>query len=371
MTHSHGGPAPIAVDAMGGDHGPTEVVAAVKLAFQESASFGPVALVGDEAVLRPMLTHAGLSHEPRISLHHASEVITMEDKPMVAWKRKRDSSMVRSIELLKTGAASALVSCGNTGALMAGGQLRLRLIEGVGRPALAAVIPRAGGFFILIDAGANPEAAAEHLLHNAILGSHYARVVLKVHNPRVGLLSIGTEEGKGTAVTTEAHALLKRVGPLVNYTGPTEGFQVFENHCDVAVCDGFTGNLLLKSWESLAHFFSSILKHELKANPLRLSGAFLSRGAFDALKRTINPDQYGGAPLLGLRGNILKAHGSSRRHAIHSALRAASAIVRADMLRHIATDIARAAELTAAPPHDGAHHGSGAALAKHNHAAAS
>jgi glycerol-3-phosphate acyltransferase PlsX len=273
----------------------------------------------------------------------------MDDKPLAAWKRKRDSSMVRAIDLLKTGGASAVVSCGNTGALMAGGQLRLRLIEGISRPALAAVIPRAGGFFILIDAGANPEATAGHLLHNAILGSHYARVVLKLQSPRVGLLSIGTEEGKGTTVTTEAHALLKRVGHLVNYAGPTEGFQIFTNHCDVAVCDGFTGNLLLKSWESLAQFFSGILKHELAANPLRLSGAFLSRGAFNALKRTINPERYGGAPLLGLRGNILKAHGSSNRHAIHSALRAASAIVRADMLRHIETDIARAEALTRAP----------------------
>jgi glycerol-3-phosphate acyltransferase PlsX len=319
-----------------------------------------------------MLVHAGLTRQPKVAVHHASEVITMEDKPLAALKRKKDSSMVQAIELLKAGGASAVVSCGNTGALMAGGQIRLRLIEGVDRPALAAVIPRAGGFFILIDAGANPEATPEHLLHNAILGSHYARVVLKVPRPRVGLLSIGTEEGKGNAVTSEAHVLLKRIGPLVNYAGPTEGFQVFQNHCDVAVCDGFTGNLLLKSWESLAQFFSSILKHELKANPLRLSGAFLSRGAFDALKRTINPERYGGAPLLGLRGNILKAHGSSNRHAIHSALRAASAIVRADMLRHIETDIARADTLIRAPHHAaGPRDGSFEALEKQGRSAAS
>jgi glycerol-3-phosphate acyltransferase PlsX len=353
MTHSPGGPRQIAVDAMGGDLGPPEVVAAVRLALDEPDEHGeqtPITLVGDETVLRPLVSHAGLAHHPALTLLHATEVITMKDKPLVAWKRKRDSSMVRAIELLKTGSASAVVSCGNTGALMAGGTLRLRMIEGVDRAALAAVIPREGGHFILIDVGANPEAKPEHLLHNAILGAHYARVVLGVARPRIGLLTIGTEEGKGNALTTEAHTLLKRAGHLLHYVGPTEGFQVFTDHCDVAVCDGFTGNLLLKSWESLAHFFKGTLKRELKANPLRFAGSVLSLGAFDALKRRINPDRYSGAPLLGLRGNILKAHGSSNRHAIQSAIRSARAIVRADMLRHIEADVARANALGTPPP---------------------
>ncbi len=330
---------------MGGDLGPSEVVAAVKLAMAEpagAAPLNPITLVGDETVLHPLLVHAGLARNDRVGVLHASEVITMDDKPLVAWKRKRDSSMVRAIEQLKTGQAAAVVSCGNTGALMAGGTLRLRMIEGVDRAALAAVIPREGGHFILIDVGANPEATAEHLLHNAILGSHYARVVLGVARPRVGLLTIGTEEGKGNALTTAAHGLLKRAHHVLHYVGPTEGFQVFTDHCDVAVCDGFTGNLLLKSWESLAHFFKGTLKRELKANPLRFAGSVLSLGAFDALKRRINPDRYSGAPLLGLRGNVLKAHGSSNRHAIHAAIRSAHEIIHADMLRHIGADIARA-----------------------------
>ena len=179
---------------MGGDLGPAEVVAAVRLALDEVHALPPITLVGDEAVLGPLLERAGLAQHAAVGVLHASEVITMDDKPLVAWKRKRDASMVRAIELVKSGAAAAVVSCGNTGALMAGGTLRLRMIEGVDRAALAAVIPRDGGHFILIDVGANPEATAEHLLHNAILGSHYARVVLGITRPRVGLLTIGTEE---------------------------------------------------------------------------------------------------------------------------------------------------------------------------------
>src|SRR5687767_9182287 len=162
----------IAVDAMGGDLGPAEVVAAVKLALAQYATLNPVTLVGDEAVLAPLVRDAGLHRNARLSIHHASEVITMDDKPIPALKRKKDSSMVRAIELVKNREAGVVVSCGNTGALMAGGTLRLRLMEGIARPALAAICPRDGGFFVLIDAGANPEAKPEHLVHNAILGSH-------------------------------------------------------------------------------------------------------------------------------------------------------------------------------------------------------
>ncbi len=332
----------IAVDAMGADLGPTEVIAAVKLALDEFADLNPVTLVGDEAVLKPLLDQHGLSDHPKLGLLHASEVVTMDDKPLLALKRKKDASMFKAIELVKSGEASAVVSCGNTGALMAGGTIKLRTLEGVARPALAAIIPRENGYFILIDAGANPESEPEHLVHNAILGTHYARVVLGITNPRVGLLTIGTEEGKGNALIAATHDHFKNLGDLVNYVGPTEGFQVFTDHCDVAVCDGFVGNLLLKSWESLAHFFSATLKTELKANPLRLTGAILAGGAFKALKKRINPETYGGAPLLGLRGNVLKAHGSSSRHAIKNAIRVASAVVKADMIHHIETDVARA-----------------------------
>jgi glycerol-3-phosphate acyltransferase PlsX len=349
MVNPSGATGRIAVDAMGGDLGPAEVVAAVRLAFDEFPELNPITLVGEEFLLNPLVAEAGLNGHPRLKVFHAPDVITMDDKPLMALKRKKDSSMVRAIELVKSNEASVVVSCGNTGALMACGTLRLRTMEGVDRPALAAVVPREGGHFILIDAGANPEAKADHLVHNAILGSHYCHVVLGVKNPRVGLMTIGTEEGKGNTLVAETHELLKRVGTVLNYTGPAEGFHVFEDHVDVLVCDGFVGNVLLKSWESLSRFFSTLLKDELSTNPLRMAGALLSQGAFDALKRRINPERYGGAPLLGLRGNILKAHGSSNRHAIKSAIRAASEIIKNDMNHRIEADVARANALLRPP----------------------
>lgn len=326
---------------MGGDLGPSEVVAAVKIVLADDA-MDPITLVGDETVLRPLLAAAGLAGNPRVSVHHASEVITMDDKPLQALKRKKDSSMVRAIDLVKTGEARVTISCGNTGALMAGSTLRLRMMEGVERPALAAVIPREGGHFILIDAGANPEPRPEHLVHNAILGANYAKVILGVATPRVGLISIGTEEGKGNTLTTETNESLRRINGVINYVGPVEGFQVFRDTVDVVVCDGFVGNTLLKTWESLAKFITGLLKQELKANPLRMGGAILAKGAFDALKSRMNPDRYGGAPLLGVRGNILKAHGSSNRHAIASAIRAAAKIIHEDLYQHTEQDVARA-----------------------------
>ncbi len=334
---------------MGGDLGPSEVVAAVKLALHQYASLYPITLVGDENILGPLLREAGLSRSPRLSIHHASEVITMDDKPLHALKRKKDSSMVRAIELVKAREAGVVVSCGNTGALMAGGTLKLRMMEGVARPALAAICPRQGGHFVLIDAGANPEANAEHLVHNAILGSHYCRVMLGVAQPRVGLMNIGTEEGKGNSLITETNDLLRRLGPLINYSGPIEGFHVFAQHVDVVVCDGFVGNIMLKSWESLVKFFSTMLKEELQANAMRATGALLSKGAFNALKERMNPERYGGAPLLGLNGHILKAHGSSNRRAIKSAIAGAHEVVKADMNQHAGDDVARANELLAQP----------------------
>jgi len=335
---------------MGGDMGPAEVVEAVKLALADPA-MAPITLVGDQAILQPLLAAAGMAGHDKVSVVHASEVITMEDKPLQALKRKKDSSMVRAIDLVKTGEARVTISCGNTGALMAGSTLRLRMMEGVDRPALAAVIPRENGHFILIDAGANPEAKPEHLVHNAILGSNYAKVILGIASPRVGLLTIGTEEGKGNSLITESHDLLKQLGGVINYAGPIEGFQVFRDSVDVVVCDGFAGNTLLKTWESLAKFITSLLKSELQANPVRMAGAVLAKGAFNALKSRMNPDRYGGAPLLGVRGNVLKAHGSSNRHAITSAIRAAAKIIKQDLYDHMVADVSRAnAILTTLPP---------------------
>jgi glycerol-3-phosphate acyltransferase PlsX len=333
---------------MGGDLGPAEVVEAVKLALADPG-IDPITLVGDQAVLAPLLVAAGLAGDAKLSVVHASEVITMEDKPLLALKRKKDSSMIRAIELVKSGEARVMISCGNTGALMAGGTLRLRMMDGVDRPALAAVIPRENGHFILIDAGANPESKPEHLVHNAILGSNYAKVILGTASPRVGLITIGTEEGKGNELITDTHERLKKITAVVNYIGPIEGFQVFRDTVDVVVCDGFVGNTLLKTWESLAKFITTMLKEELAANPWRAGGALLAKGAFDALKARMNPDRYGGAPLLGVRGNILKAHGSSNRHAMASAIRAAAKIIQQDLYHLTEIDVARANELMHPP----------------------
>jgi glycerol-3-phosphate acyltransferase PlsX len=349
MGTPSGEPGRIAVDAMGGDLGPAEVVEAVRLALRQYPGLNPITLVGDQQVLGPLLAKLPPQKRSQVAIHHASEVVTMDDKPLMALKRKKDSSMARAIELVKDGQARVVVSCGNTGALMAAGTLKLRTMDGIARPALAAVVPRENGHFILIDAGANPDAKPEHLVHNAILGSHYCRVMLGIESPRVGLMTIGTEEGKGNTLITETNELLRRTGDLINYAGPIEGFQVFAEHVDVVVCDGFVGNIMLKSWESLVTFFRGMLREELQANIVRATGAWLSKGAFSALKERINPERYGGAPLLGLRGNILKAHGSSNRHAIKSAIHAASQIIRADMNHRIEADIARANDLLAVP----------------------
>jgi glycerol-3-phosphate acyltransferase PlsX len=335
----------IAVDAMGGDLGPVEAVEAVKLVLSAGDDFDPITLVGDQAVLEPLVAAAGLAGHPKLTLLHASEVIGMDEKPMQALKRKKDASMVRAIELVKNGEASVAVSSGNTGALMAGATLRLRMMDGVDRPALCAVVPRDKGFFVLIDAGANPESGPENLLQNAILGANYARVIFGLPVPRVGLLTIGTEEGKGGKLIAETHERLGRINGVINYVGLIEGFQVFKDDVDVVVCDGFVGNTLLKTWESLAKFITGMLKEELKLTPVRMAGAALAKGAFDTLKSRMNPDRYGGAPLLGVRGNILKAHGSSNRHAWASAIRAAEKIIRQDMYHRTEQDVAKAASL--------------------------
>jgi glycerol-3-phosphate acyltransferase PlsX len=332
----------IAVDAMGGDLGPQEVVAGLAEALAEQSQTTSFRLVGDEPLLLSLLQQAGLKNHPKVSILHASEVIGMDEKPVQSIKQKRDASMVRAIELAKSGEVQAVVSCGNTGALMACSTLRLRQIPGIDRPALASIVPGRRLPFVLLDVGANPESTPEHLVHNAILGSNYARTVLNIHTPRVGLLSIGTEESKGNNRTLITHSHLKNLQPLIDYRGPIEGFQVFNDIVDVVICDGFVGNVVLKVSEALFGFIGDTLKEELVRNPKRKLGAVLSRSAYRDMKRKLNPDQYSGAPLLGLNGNVLKAHGSSNRHAIAGALRVAREIIIHDMIESITREIAQA-----------------------------
>ena len=312
---------------MGADKGPAEVVRGVRMALKEIPGIEKIILVGREKALSRLIRASHLDKEPRLSIHPASEVIGMEEKPIESLRRKKDASMVRTVELMREGRCQAVVSCGNTGSLMACGTLKLRTMPGVERPALATVIPGAQRHWVLADVGANPVPKPKYLVHNAILGSDYARITLGLNKPRVGLISIGTEEGKGSPAVNEAHEMLKSIDGLIDYQGLVEGFQLFKGQVDVAVCDGFTGNVLLKSCEGILDSFRGVLKTEIRRTPARMLGGLLLLKAFRDMRRKLNPEQYGGALLLGLKGNIFKAHGSSNATAIMNAIgQAASAV---------------------------------------------
>jgi phosphate acyltransferase len=316
----------IAVDAMGGDHGPQPVVEAAATALGLYPQIEHIFLVGKEDEIKAQLT--GRSLDPgRLSVVHASEVVTMHDKAVEAVRRKRDSSVSRAVDMVKDGKADAVVSPGNTGAFMAAALIKLRTLPGVERPGLATVMPSQHGRFLILDLGANADARAQHLCDYGIMGEIYARQILGVPNPRVGLFSIGSEDVKGNELTLEAHRLLK--DSPVNFTGNIEGHDMFADKVDVIVTDGFTGNAVLKSCEATSRLVYGWLKEELTRNPVRKLGALIAKGAFAALKKKANPDEYGGAILLGVNGICIKAHGKASANAICSALRiAADAITR-------------------------------------------
>jgi glycerol-3-phosphate acyltransferase PlsX len=330
----------IAVDTMGGDKGPTEFIRGLFYAIEELKLECNFVLVGNKRLIERLLKVGKLdAYQDRIKVIHSTQVIGMNEKPIQAIKSKKDSSMVQAIAQLKNNEADAVVSCGNTGALMACGTLRLRQIPGVDRPALGIIVPSKQGPFVLTDVGANPESTAEHLVHNAVLGSNYAKAALNLTHPRVALLTIGTEEGKGTALINQTHTQLQKINGVINYVGPIEGFQLFDGEVDVVVCDGFVGNIVLKSSEALFGFISTTLREALVRNVKRKIGAVLSKSAFKDMKTRLGPDQHAGAPLLGLKGNILKAHGSSNYVAIANALRIAQEVVTHDMIDSIGSEI--------------------------------
>lgn len=304
---------------MGGDHGCVVAVKGVKLALEADSRITSVLLVGQEDKIRPALREVGLT-DSRAQIVHASEVLTMEDSPVEGIRKKKDSSLVRAIELAREGKADAIISPGNTGALVAG-SMKLRRLEGVERPALVCRMPSRTSDFVLLDAGANPVCEPSHLAQFAVMGDLYAREILGLAKPRVGVLSNGSEESKGNDLTREAARLCALLD--LNYIGYVEGFDLFNDAVDVVVADGFTGNVVLKTAESLGYAMMQMLKTELTANPLRKFGAVLSQGAFRSLKRRLDPEVYGGAVLLGLNGNVIKAHGSARERAIMNAIRIA------------------------------------------------
>jgi phosphate acyltransferase len=307
----------IAVDVMGGDHGCGVVIEGVKRALQVDKKITALYLVGNQVEIQKALTFTRLSDD-RVNVVHASEVLTMEDKPVAGLRQKRDCSVVRAVDLVKEGKAEALISPGNTGAVVAAATIKLRPLPGVDRPGIAAVIPAPENEFVLLDAGASVECRPSHLVHYAVMGSIYSREILGHPRPRVGLLNIGTEDAKGNELTQETFRLCRKVD--VNFIGNVEGHDLFTNRVDVVVCDGFVGNIVLKTCESLAAEIFKWIKRELKLNPKRQLGALLAKSAFRSIKRRLDPDTYGGAPLLGLNGNVMITHGSARERAIMNAI---------------------------------------------------
>lgn len=311
----------IAVDAMGGDHAPREIVQGAVLAAQEYPV--KILLVGrQEDILRELKSAA--SHSS-IEIVDAREVVEMSDTPLSPLRRKRNSSIRVCANLVREGRADAFVSAGNTGATWTSAKMVLGMIEGVSRPALAAVLPRTGGQTLILDVGANVDSKANHLREFAVMGHFYAQLVLGISEPRVGLLSIGEEEGKGNELTKEVFRVLKATG--LNFIGNAEGRDIYNGNADVIVCDGFIGNVVLKASEALAEMVKRSLREELTRTTMRKLGAFLARGAFDDLKRRIDYEEYGGAPLLGVKGGCIVCHGRSQAKAIKNAIRVAATFV--------------------------------------------
>jgi phosphate acyltransferase len=331
----------IAVDVMGGDHGCGVVIAGVKLALEANKKISRLYLVGDQAAIHAALPARGF-RDHRVRVVHTSQVVEMDDKPAIALRKKKDSSIARAAELVADGQADALVSLGNTGGIFAAATFKVGRIAGVDRGCIATVIPRQGNEFVLLDAGANIECAPINLAQFAVMGNIYSRQVLGHKNPRVGVLSIGTEDTKGNELTLKAFKLCKLLD--LNFIGNVEGHDLFKDHVDVVVCDGFVGNIVLKTSESLAVAMFSMLKRELMSNPKRQIGAYLVRNAFQAIRKRMDPEVYGGAPMMGFSGMVFKAHGSARERAVASAIRVTGEALQHRVNEMIAREIARANE---------------------------
>jgi glycerol-3-phosphate acyltransferase PlsX len=328
---------------MGGDHGCGIVIAAAKRALEANKAITALYLVGNKADIHASLPPGGF-RDHRVKVIHTTEVVTMEDKPVNALRKKKDSSIVRAAELVSEGKADALVSLGNTGGIFAAATFKVGRLPGVDRGCIATMIPRQDNEFVLVDAGANIECKPIHLAQFGVMGSVYSKEVLGRKKPRVGVLSIGTEDSKGNELTLGAFKLLKQLDNI-NFIGNVEGHDLFKDHVDVVVCDGFVGNIVLKAAESLAVAMFSMLKRELMSNPKRQIGAYLAQHAFQAIRKRMDPEVYGGAPLLGFKGTVMKAHGSARERAVVSAFRVTAETVQHQVNQIIEREIARANEI--------------------------
>jgi glycerol-3-phosphate acyltransferase PlsX len=331
----------IALDVMGGDRAPAVNIGGAKEALQHYPAIEQIFLVGDETAIREECVKQGLPlANTRVTIVHAHEVIGMAEPGAKTVRRKKQSSINVAMDLVKAGEADAFVSAGNTGAAVASATIKLRLMEGIDRAGIASALPNEYGMCNLMDAGANPEAKPEHLIGYAIMGSAFSKHVLGVSRPKVGLMSNGEEDEKGTTFTKETFALLKNFADTgrapFEFVGNVEGHDLFETQLDVVLCDGFTGNVVLKSCEATAKAMSKWLKSALTANPVRKLGAVIAKGAFAELREKASAESYGGSPLLGVNGVVIIAHGGSSAIAIRNAIRVGMETVQHRVNPHIA-----------------------------------
>jgi glycerol-3-phosphate acyltransferase PlsX len=321
----------IAVDAMGGDKGPRVVVAgAIDAALARPGEIRLI-LVGREEQLRPLV---GGVDPALVEIVHASETIDMHESPANAIRKKKDASISVALRLIHEGKADAMVSAGNTGAVVASALLTIGRLHGVSRPAISTLWPNKRKGAVVLDVGANHECTPKNLLQFAVMGSVYAERNIGIKNPRVGLLNIGEERSKGNELVRDSYALLE-ADPRITFVGNVEGRDVFDGAADVVVCDGFVGNVILKFSESIYSFLSHLVRDEIRRGFLAKAGALLMKPAFSSVRSRLDYAEYGGAPLLGVKGVVIISHGKSSRRAIKNALLAAAKSVNADVNRHI------------------------------------
>lgn len=307
----------IIVDAMGGDNAPDEII---KGCIQVADKIdGEIILVGKEQVIKEKLNKfAENKIIKNINIHNANDVITNEDSPVKAVKTKTDSSMVIGFNLLKQNKGNVFLSAGNTGALMTAALFNIGRVKGVSRPALGPIIPSKDGKFLLLDAGSNTNCKPENLLQFAVMGSIYMQTTMKIEKPRVGLINIGAEESKGSELTKQTYQLLKSSG--LNFIGNVEGRDLMNNVCDVAVCDGFVGNVILKTMEGFGLSIFKMLKEEISSSFIKKLGAIILKPTLLELRKKLDYTEYGGALLLGIDGPVIKCHGNSNAKSVAGAI---------------------------------------------------
>ncbi|MEW6557598.1 MAG: phosphate acyltransferase PlsX [Elusimicrobiota bacterium] len=333
----------IVVDAMGGDKAPDVVIEG---AIDAAKEYGEeILLAGNETLITEKLKKNKKVSNLPIRIMHCEEVITMDDSPVDAFRKKPNSSIVKGIKLVADGAADGFFSAGNSGAINATAHIILKRIEGVARPAIATIFPTLQKPCVVVDVGANVDSKPKNLLQFAIMGSVYSKNLLKIENPKIGLLSIGEEASKGNELTSATYKLL--AASELNFVGNIEGRDINKGNVDVIVCDGFVGNVVLKFGEGVAEFLVQLIKNEMKKSPVRImTAALILRSVFKHIKKKIDYDEYGGAPLLGVNGVCIIGHGSSNSKAIKNGIHVVIESVKNNIIENIKTEIAKVSHLT-------------------------